>query len=151
MTFVSLPTVLQDLIVAFCWEITHSELLEELKTVELVKSWDIDVLFLQRRLTRRRHWSSQPTPLCVFEPISNFGGWNRLFDWMMVEEVLERLDFRRKAVNYLGSREHWQAMVQEEWMEIHNFSQWYKEMMKNRVIPWKPTYIGDPIVDLKDF
>ena len=149
MTFASLPTVLQDLIVGFCWEITLSELHEDLKTVELVKSWDIDLLFLQRRLTRVHHWRSQPTPLRVFAPICEFGGWDRLFDWTMVDEVLFRLDFRKRVVNYLGSREHWRTMVNECWMEIFNFSQFYKEVMQNKQVPWKPTYMCECIVDFK--
>ena len=149
MTFKSLPTDLQDVIVDFCWEITHAELQEELKTIELIKSWIVDPLFLQKKLTPIRGWRSQPTPLRVFEPINVFGGWHRLFDWMMVDEVLFRLDFRKKVVNYLGTREHWHGLVTKDWMNFFNFSEFYKGVMKSVPIPWKPTYIGEPIVDFK--
>ena len=149
MTFKGLPTDLQDLIVGFCWEITHAELQEELKSIELIKSWIVDPLFLQKKLTPIRGWRKQPTPLCVFEPINVFGGWHRLFDWMMVDEVLFRLDFRLKVVNYLGTRDHWEDLVLKDWMKFFNFSEFYKGVMKSKTIPWKPTYIGDPIVDFK--
>ena len=149
MTFKGLPTDLQDLIVGFCWEITHAELQEELKTIELIKSWIVDPLFLQKKLTPIRGWRSPPTPLRVFEPINVFGGWHRLFDWMMVDEVLFRMDFRKKVVKYLGTREHWQDLVLKDWMNFFSFSEFYKGVVKGRTIPWKPTYIGDPIVDFK--
>ena len=149
MTFEGLPTDLQDVIVGFCWGITHAELQEELKMIELIKSWIVNPLFLQRKLTPIRGWRSQPTPLHVFEPIHVFGGWNRLFDWLMVSEVLFRMDFRLKLVNHLGTRSHWEDLMSSHWMEMENFSEFYNEIMKSRTIPWKPTYMGEPIVDFK--
>ena len=40
-------------------------------------------------------------------------------------------------------------MVNECWMEIFNFSQFYKGVMQNKQIPWKPTYMSECIVDFK--
>ena len=148
MTFGCIPTELQDLVVGFCWEITHAELQEELKTIELIKSWNIDPLFVERKMYRRREWYKSLTPLRVYEPIEHFGGWDRLFDWFMVDEVLFRLDFRKKAVNYLGSREHWRESVTTDWKEVFRFNDFYRDTLKNGV-PWKPTFVGDPILDFK--
>ena len=72
-----------------------------------------------------------------------------MFDWMMVDEVLFRLDFRKKVVKYLGTREHWHGLVMKDWKKFFNFSEFYKGVMKSVPIPWKPTYIGEPIVDFK--
>ena len=151
MTFCSLPTELQDVIVGFCWKITFAELLEELETLELIKSWNIDPLFVHRALTKLLGWRSQVTPLQVFEPICDFGGWCRLFDWPMVEEVLFRMDFRKRMVNCRGSRDHWHHLVITDWKEIYCFSEFYKDLLVSHGVPWKPTYIGERIVDFKDF
>ena len=97
---------------------------------------------------RRREWYKSTTPLRVYEPIEHFGGWDRLFDWYMVDEVLFRLDFRKKAVNYLGSREHWRESVTTDWKEVFRFNDFYRDTLKNGV-PWKPTFVGDPILDFK--
>ena len=75
-------------------------------------------------LTNEKMWSFKyrayiPNPLIVFEPIENYNShWREYIDWCAVNEILFRLDFRRKWVNFVFSRDQWANLFSESWKNM---------------------------------
>ena len=107
MNFRCIPTVLQDLVCAFAWKNTISEVDSEVEMLLLIKSWNLHRHFVNKNIWSTKSRYKLPTPLLVYDSMKTFGSWERLFDWYMVDQVLERFDFRFKKVRQHGSRKRW--------------------------------------------
>ena len=80
-----------------------------------------------------------PCPFTEFEPIQNFtGSWADYIDWHAVHEFLWRLDFRRKFVKLVNSREGWRASFKRDWRNILHFDTFYCFLLYSRVPCFKP-------------
>ena len=109
MSFTVLPSVLQNLVVEFAFGISLQHLKEDLKLIETVKTWNLPPEFVAHRLG----WIDIETPLHVYFPLKALPSLFNLFHMHRVRSVLDRLDFRRKTVHYLGSRENWQQRLED--------------------------------------
>ena len=56
MSFTVLPDVLKDLIVGFAYKITNKQMQHDFDTIDVFRSWDLDPMFLQRRVWIRDDW-----------------------------------------------------------------------------------------------
>ena len=62
MKFTVLPCDLQDLLLDFAFKITKKELDDDLETLRVIKSWDLDPHFLQTRVWVRETWCFNNNP-----------------------------------------------------------------------------------------
>ena len=80
-------------------------------------------------------------PLIAFEPICNYtGSWSDYIDWHSVEELLWRLDFRRKFVFTVANREEWRLKFCVDWRNILLFDAFYRFLLCTRVPCFKPQW-----------
>ena len=81
MSFFALPTDLQNLVTAFCWEISAKRLERNLKTCEEVQRWKLHPVFLKSKVWCKHKTRYTSNPLVVFRPILWFGNsWKSIFD-----------------------------------------------------------------------
>jgi hypothetical protein len=102
MKFTVLPCDLQDLLLDFAFKITKKELDDDLETLRVIKSWDLDPHFLQTRVWVRETWCFNNNPIETYFPLRELTSHFQLFNMCLVYELLDRLDFRKKAVRCLG-------------------------------------------------
>ena len=107
MKFTVLPYELQDLVCDFAFKITHKDLKDDLETICTIKSWDLDPQFVQKRVWVREYWCFEDNPLENYFPLRELSSHFEMFNMYLVYELLDRLDFRKKAVRCMGPRERW--------------------------------------------
>ena len=107
MNFTVLPCVLQDLVLDFAFKITKKELDEDFETIRIVKSWDLDPMFVRNRVWIREQWCFQDNPLQIYIPLQKLENEFSMFDMCLVFELLDRLDFRKRNVRCMGPRDKW--------------------------------------------
>mgnify|MGYP003725924681 CR=1 FL=1 len=147
MSFFSLPADLQNLVTAFCWEISAKRLERNLKTCEEVQKWKLHPVFLKSKVWCNHKMRHTSTPLVVFRPIVWFGNsWKSIFDWNAVFEVLYRLDFRKNAVREIGTRADWVERL-KNWRNILYFDGFFTLMMYEP----NPTYKQQRFTALNPF
>ena len=140
MCFSDLPDDLQDMVVGFCFQIRTKELKHDLKTIFEIKSWNLPSRFIPRTVFCPETYGHVPHPFRVYRPMSHFRNNLRLFDMILVMDVLHRLDFRRNSVRWMGSRWDWMEKLQE-WEFVGLFSLFIREVEKNpRNL--KPNWLG---------
>ena len=141
MGLLDLPKDLKNLVSAFAYDCKWETVEENLKVCEEVRKMEISSVF-----TREMMWSSKyktflPSPLHAFEPICNFTGlWQDYIDWHSVQELLWRLDFRRKFVKLVHSRQDWRALFHQNWRNIQRFDDFYNFLLYTRVECFKPLW-----------
>ena len=143
MKFTVLPCDLQDLLLDFAFKITKKELDDDLETIRIIKSWDLDPHFLQTRVWVRETWCFNNNPIETYFPLRELTSHFQLFNMCLVYELLDRLDFRKKAVRCMGPRERWiDSLDHVEFLGL--FSMFYKHV---RTDPdnIKPAWRGIPL------
>ena len=141
MSFERLPKVLKNLVCEFGfgvdWETTHSNL----EMCEKIASFHISPVFLRLQMWSWSHGNFLPNPLVVFRPIQQFTGrWSDMIDWHAVNELLYRLDFRRKFVRVAGTRHEWFQKFRNNWLNICLFDSFFRVMLHSAIPCFKPTY-----------
>jgi hypothetical protein len=141
MSFEGLPFVLKSLITDFAYECTWKIVKKDLDTCEEIKNLQVCSVFRRDRMWSTKYREFLPTPLVRFEPIRNFTDeWSDYFDWHTVQELLWRLDFRRKFVKLPWSRDQWREMFHKDWRNIAQFDAYYHFLLYTRVPCFKPLW-----------
>ena len=63
-----------------------------------------------------------------------------MIDWHAVNELLYRLDYRRKLVKLGGTRTEWFDMFKKNWMNVRVFDAFYRIMLHAPFACFKPTF-----------
>lgn len=141
MGFVALPKDLKNMICAFAYDSDWELVKKDMDVCFEIKTWDITPLFVRDVMWSRKYRQYIPSPLKKFEPIANFTGeWTDYIDWHTVQELMWRLDFRRKAVKYVGSRQTWRTMFKDDWTSVQVFDSFYRFLLYTRVPCFKPLW-----------
>ena len=140
MTFLNLPLDLKNVVCDFAYECNFETVENNVAECILLNKMEISSVFLQNMVWSVRDYRYIPSPLRVFEPISAFRGWAHLIDWDAVFELLWRLDFRRKCVKLVKSRDEWDNLFKEDWRNIYVFDSFYRFLLYTRVPCFKPLW-----------
>jgi len=141
MAFHGLPEDLKNVICSFAYDTKWKTVTKSLNQCEKVAKMN-----LHKVLTNEKMWSFKyrayiPNPLIVFEPIENYNShWREYIDWCAVNEILFRLDFRRKWVNFVFSRDQWSNLFSESWESIEHFDSFFRFLLNTRVDCLKPLW-----------
>ena len=144
MSFTVLPDVLKDLIVGFAYKITNKQMQHDFDTIDVFRSWDLDPMFLQRRVWIRDDWCFRNNPLLNYIPLKLLQTNFDLFDMLRVYEMLDRLDFRKRDVRCMGTRESW-FLGLDRIEVVGLFSMFYK-YTANNPDNLKPVFRGKPML-----
>ena len=141
MGFNRLPKVLQNLVCEFAFGCNWEETETSLQMCERIAGYDISPVFLRPQMWSWSYGAFIPNPLYCFEPIGRFTGrWGDMVDWHAVNELLYRLDYRRKFVKVGGTRHEWFVKFKANWLNIRLFDSFFRVMLHSRVACFKPTY-----------
>ena len=83
----------------------------DLQVLETLKGWDLNTDFVVPSLWLPHRYQYAKTPLVAYFPLHEIRSLFQLFQMDKVHDVLERLDFRKRAVKRLGSRETWRVRL----------------------------------------
>ena len=146
------PKVLKNLICEFAYGVDLETVQKDVDTCLEIKKMDLHPLFLRDLVWSRSTWSCEITPLCVFQPISAFGNtWEDVFEWQVVQEMLWRLDFRRKHVRCLFRRQEWISCFCKDWRSIKAFSDFFCFLLYTRIPCFKPIWKAVGFNHLRNF
>ena len=141
MGFNQLPKVLKNIVSEFAFGCSWVETEESLQMCEKIAALSISPVFLRREMWSWTYGAFKPNPLLVFEPIRRFTGrWCDMIDWHAVNELLYRLDYRRKLVRVGGTRHQWFERFKENWLNVCLFDSFYRLMMNSSIQCFKPTF-----------
>ena len=138
--FHELPTDLKNVVCDFAYCTPWDLVRKDLEMCAELQEMDISPVF-----TRKGMWSTfykeyLPSPLVKFEPIRHFGEWRDYIDWNAVQEFLWRLDFRRRFVRTISTRDGWRARLKKNWRDIKIFDDFFRFLLYTRVPCFKPIW-----------
>ena len=152
MGFDGLPKDLKNVISDFTWACKWETAEKDMKTCDEIVDMQISPLFLRSFMWSNRYREYMPCPLVAFEPIQNFSGsWSDFVDWHVVQDLLWRLDFRRKFVKLVYTRAQWRRMCREDWRNIEKFDAFYRFLLYTRVPCFKPIWKPCGFTGLKSY
>ena len=102
-----LPTDLVSIVCEFAYHVPLSVVKPSLERILEIKRMKLPKWMVSAVLFSYHYNTSLPSPLRSFEPVMIFGNYNRLFNTTAIIKLLWMLDFRRKSVSILGSRQTW--------------------------------------------
>ena len=141
MSFETLPKVLKNLVCEFAFDNNWTRTASSLEMCEKIARYEISPVFLRSQMWSWSHATFLPNPLRVFLPIQQFTGrWSDMVDWHAVNELLYRLDFRRKFVRVGGTRHEWFQKFRDNWLNIRLFDSFFRIMLHSTIPCFKPTY-----------
>ena len=141
MSFEKLPKVLKNVVCEFAFDCNWAKTGSSLRMCEKIASYKISPVFLRPQMWSWSFGEFLPTPLDVFLPIHQFTGrWSDIVDWHAVNEMLYRLDYRRKFVRIAGTRREWFQKFRENWLNICLFDQFFRVMLHSTIPCFKPCY-----------
>ncbi|MAD46762.1 MAG: hypothetical protein CMH98_17345 [Oceanospirillaceae bacterium] len=141
MTFYRLPNDLKNIVCGFAWKSSWEETQSSLDMCVTVKDYQISPVFLRRDMWSWTFASFLPNPMVEFMPIQKFTGrWHDLIDWHAVNELLFRLDYRRKVVRMAGTRAEWFRRFKQNWLQIALFDTFYRVLLHSDMDVFKPTF-----------
>ena len=141
MSFEELPKVLKNLVCEFAFATSWRQTRKSLEMCEKVANYGFSPLFLRRQMWSWACGTFFPSPLVVFRPISRLTGrWSDMIDWHAVNELLYRLDYRRKVVRMGGTRHQWFEKFRADWLNVRQFDQFYRVILHSTIPCFKPTY-----------
>ena len=141
MTFDRLPKVLKNVVCEFAFECKWETIVNDLEICELLQRMDLSSVFVRQMMWSKKYRKYQPNPMIEFEPMCNYAGrWEDVIDWHSVEELLWRLDFRRKFVFRVANRREWRTKFKEDWRNIILFDGFYRFLLCTRVPCFKPQW-----------
>ena len=141
MSFSALPKDLKNIVTDFAYEASWENVEENLEMCENIKNMNLSPVLVRLTMWSFKHQAYLPSPLLEFEPICNFTGrWADYIDWSAVQEILFRLDYRRKWVNFVHSRDEWRKMFERDWRNIEQFDSFFRFLMYTNVDCLKPLW-----------
>jgi len=141
MDFEDIPNDLKNIVSSFAYDCKWVIVEEDLLLCEEVQNMKISSVFTRHKMWSTKYQAYIPNPLQEFEPIRNFtGSWSDYFDWHAVQELLWRLDFRRKFVRLVNSRSDWRMLFKRNWRNIEVFDHFYRFLLYTRVPCFKPLW-----------
>jgi len=152
MGFDELPRDLKDIVSAFAYQCKWETVEKDMNMCDLVREMNLSPVFTRSEMWSGKYRAYIPCPFEKFEPIQNFtGSWADYIDWHAVHELLWRLDFRRKFVKLVNSREGWRASFKEDWRNIVNFDTFYCFLLYSRVPCFKPLWKPGGFTSLQSY
>jgi hypothetical protein len=152
MGFDGLPKDLKNVIADFTWQCKWEMAEKDMNTCEEITRMQISPVFHRHVMWSNRYHSYIPNPLKKFEPIRNFtNNWSDFVDWHAVQDMLWRLDFRRKFVKLVHTRDEWRRMFAADWRSIEKFDCFYRFLLYTRVPCFKPIWKPCGFQGLKTF
>ena len=141
MSFPKLPKVLKNVVSEFAFGCGWAETNRNLQMCEKIAAYHISPVFLRPKMWSWKFRTFLPSPLDVFLPIRQYTGrWSDMIDWHAVNELLYRLDYRRRLVNLGGTRNEWFDMFKKNWMNVRVFDAFYRIMLHAPFVCFKPTF-----------
>lgn len=138
--FQDLPKDLKNIVCEFAYGARWDLVQKDVKTCLEIKNMGISGVFTRQTMWSPVYRTYMPSPLLNFEPIRNFGRWLDYIDWHAVQEFLWRLDFRRRFVRLIASREQWRQRLKKNWRNIKMFDDFYRFLLYTRVPCFKPLW-----------
>ena len=128
-----LPTVLQQLVLDFAYNLPKTAVLSSLNTLLDIIDMDLPFFFFRPKIWSWEFAKFLPNPVFEFMPIEYYNGlYSELFDDDALYCLLLGLDFRRKNVKMFGSRQQWINRIVSSWRSIEPFAAYYKMLMRSR-------------------
>ena len=128
-----LPTVLEDLVYMFAFNMPKEPVQESLNTILEVKQWGLPFWFLNDRIWSWHYRCYLDTPIKSFIPMQYYGGdFRDLFNLDVIYCFLLGLDFRMKNVRKFGSRQLWEARILDSWRCLDALSSFYKMLLRTK-------------------
>ena len=141
MSFRQLPKELKSIVSEFCYKCSWEDTEKSLAICEKINEMNISPLFLRLQMWSWSYLQFLPNPLYVFRPISRLTGrWSDIIDWHAVNELLFRLDYRRKVVRIAGTRHEWFQKFRRNWMNTYLFDSFYRIIVASGMPCFKPLY-----------
>ena len=152
MGFEQLPNDLKNIVCRFAYGTNFVEVKNSLQMIEKIKSWKLSTIFLRRNVWSNRYMEVTASPMYQFEPICNFRGrWDDVIDWGVVDDMLFRLDFRRKFVKCMKTRAQWREHLAKNWESIQLFDNFYIFLLITNVPCFKPCWENVGFSQIKQF
>jgi hypothetical protein len=141
MGFEELPKDLKNIVSAFAYDCGWEIVEKDLEMCKVVNGMELSGVFTRHVMWSAKYKEFIPSPLLAFEPIQNYTGfWGDYIDWHAVQELMWRLDFRRKFVKLMRSREEWRRLFRNDWRTILLFDSFYRFLLYTRVPCFKPLW-----------
>lgn len=141
MEFSCLPKDLKNVITDFAFGTTWEIVKNDLKVCGEIKNMNLSPVLTRFTMWSHKYDEYMPDPLRQFEPICNLtGSWIDFIDWSAVREILFRLDYRRKWVNFLYSRDEWLLLFNKNWKNIAHFDSFFRFLINTRIDCLKPLW-----------
>lgn len=141
MSFEELPKVLKNMVCEFAYDVNWEKTQSSLRMCETIKNYALSPVFLRPEMWSWHYCQFVASPLHVFEPIHRYTGrWSDIVDWHAVNELLYRLDYRRRIVKVGGTRLQWFQKFKRNWLNVRQFDTFYRIMLHSQIRCFKPTY-----------
>ena len=141
MSFSALPKDLKNIVTDFAYEASWENVRENLEVCENIKKMNLSPVLVRFTMWSFKYQTFMPSPLMEFEPICNFTGrWSDYIDWSAVQEILFRLDYRRRWVNFVYSRDDWRKLFEQNWTNIEQFDAFFRFLIYTKVDCLKPLW-----------
>ena len=144
-----LPTDIVSIVCEFAYHVPLSVVKLSLKRILEIKRMKLPRWMLQQVLFSYHYNTALPSPLRCFEPMMVFGDYNRLFNTSSIMNLLYMLDFRRKTVSTLGSRQMWMKrmgrMAQYNYRYIQVFALFFRYLFRLPTKVMKPGTSPDDV------
>ena len=142
MRFSNLPKDVKNIVCGFAYDQNWEKTASSLRICLETKKLHISPVFLRLQMWSWPHGAFLPSPLEVFEPINRYTNrWSDMIDWHAVNELMFRLDFRRKFGKVGGTRDQWFCKFRLNWTSIHLFDAFYQVLLYTQVPCFKPLYL----------
>ena len=131
--FDDLPTVLQDLVMLFCFNLPKADVLKGVDMILDIKDMGLPFFFFRDKVWSWEYARFLPSPLKVFMPIEYYGGsFREIFDADSVYCFLLALDFRMRNVRKFGNRQRWENRILLSWRVMDSLASYYWMLMRSK-------------------
>ena len=139
MSFAVLPTDLQDLVCKFAFGTCLNTVKCDLNILFEIKAWKLPDIFIRECVYCVVLGYHVPNPLKMYSPLANFHSVQCIFDHYPFGCVIDKLDFRKKAVKQWGTRWQWKIYI-GDWEFYGLFAAFYREMNKDVAAVVRPQW-----------
>ena len=131
--FSVLPSVLQDLVLDFAFNLPKTDVLESLDVILSIIDMDLPFFFFRESIWSWHYNKFLPNPVFSFMPIHYYNGiYSELFDDDALCCLLLGLDFRRRNVRMFGSRQRWLDRIIQCWRCVEPFAAYFKMLLRSK-------------------
>ena len=131
--FSVLPSVLQDLVLDFAFNLPKTDVLESLNVILSIIDMDLPFFFFRESIWSWHYNKFLPNPVFSFMQIHYYNGiYSELFDDDALCCLLLGLDFRRRNVRMFGSRQRWLDRIIQCWRCVEPFAAYFKMLLRSK-------------------